>query len=72
MVGEASALPLKADITRRAIEARVFAGLKERLMAPELVREFIRAFQEEANRPVAEREQQIKADRTELESVDAK
>jgi len=61
-----------ATITRQEIEARVFAGLKERLMAPELVREFIRAFQEEVNRAAAEREQQIKADRTQLESVERK
>jgi site-specific DNA recombinase len=31
-------------IRRQEIEARVLAGLKDRLIAPELVREFIRAF----------------------------
>jgi len=46
-----------ATVSRAEIEARVFEGLKERLMAPELVREFIRAFQEEANRMGAESEQ---------------
>ena len=40
----------KATVSRQEIEARVFAGLKEKLLAPELVREFIRAFQEEMNR----------------------
>src|SRR5262249_10282154 len=61
-----------ATITRQEIEARVLAGLKERLIAPELVREFIRAFKGEVNRAAAEREQQIKADRTQLESVERK
>jgi site-specific DNA recombinase len=41
-------------------------------MAPELVREFIRAFQQEANRNAAEREQQFKVDRLQLESVERK
>jgi hypothetical protein len=46
-----------ATVSRQEIEARVLEGLKERLMAPELVREFIRAFQEEANATAAELEQ---------------
>jgi site-specific DNA recombinase len=33
-----------ATVSRQEIEARVLEGLKERLLAPELVREFIRAF----------------------------
>ncbi len=61
-----------ATVSRQDIEARVFEGLKQRLLAPELVREFIRAFQEEANRLAAEREQQYKADRLQLESVERK
>jgi site-specific DNA recombinase len=61
-----------ATVTRQEIEARVLAGLKERLMAPELVREFIHAFQEEANRTTAEHEQQFKAGRLQLESVERK
>jgi site-specific DNA recombinase len=36
-------------ITRQRIESRVLGGLKDKLMAPELVAEFVRAFQEEMN-----------------------
>lgn len=36
-------------ITRRKIEARVLGGLKDKLMAPELVAEFIRSYQAEIN-----------------------
>jgi site-specific DNA recombinase len=36
-------------ITRQRIESRVLGGLKDKLMAPEMVAEFIRAFQEEFN-----------------------
>jgi hypothetical protein len=36
-------------ITRQKIEARVLGGLKDKLMAPELIAEFVRAFQEEMN-----------------------
>jgi site-specific DNA recombinase len=36
-------------ITRQRIETRVLGGLRDKLMAPELVAEFIRAFQEEIN-----------------------
>jgi len=35
------------SITRQGIEVRVLSGLKEKLMAPELVAEFVRSFQEE-------------------------
>jgi site-specific DNA recombinase len=41
-------------------------------MAPELVREFIRAFQEEVNRSSAEREEQFSADRQQLDSIKRK
>ena len=61
-----------ATVTRGEIEARVLAGLKERLMAPELVREFIRAFQEEVNRAAAEREQKFRADELQLQSIERK
>ena len=57
-----------ATIRRQEIEARVLAGLKDRLMAPELVREFIRVFHEEVNRTAAELEQRIKSDALELHS----
>ena len=58
-----------ATVRRQEIEERVFAGLKEKLLAPELVREFIRAFQEEVNRANAEREQQFMADRQQFDSI---
>ena len=37
-------------ITRQEIEARVLVGLKERLLAPDLVAEFIAAVQDEVER----------------------
>jgi hypothetical protein len=58
-----------ATVSRQEIEARVLAGLKDRLMAPELVHEFIRAFHEEVNRAAVELEQRIKSDAQELQSV---
>jgi len=61
-----------ATVTRREIEKRVLGGLKGKLLAPELVREFIRAFHEEINRTNAEREQRVTADRQQLESVKRK
>ena len=61
-----------ATVRRQEIEARVLAGLKDRLMAPELVREFIRAFHEEANSVAAEFEQRIKSDALELQSLERK
>ena len=61
-----------ATVTRQEIEARVLVGLKERLMAPELVREFIRAFREEANRTRAERELQFGSDQRLLDTVERK
>ena len=41
-------------------------------MAPELVREFIRAFHEEANRTAAEFEQRIKSDALVAQSLERK
>jgi len=61
-----------ATIRRQEIETRVLAGLKDRLMAPELVREFIRAFHDEVNRAAAERERKIKSDALELQSLEKK
>jgi Skp family chaperone for outer membrane proteins len=61
-----------ATVNRQEIEARVLDGHKGRLMAPELVREFIRAFQEEVNRAAAEREQQFKADGVHLAAIERK
>ena len=50
----------------------MLAGLKDRLMAPELVREFVRTFLEEVNRAAAELELQIKSDALELQSLERK
>jgi site-specific DNA recombinase len=61
-----------ATVNRQEIEARVLDGLKGRLMAPELVREFIRAFQEEANRAATERERQFRADGVHLAAIERK
>ena len=43
-----------ATVSRQEIEGRVLDGLKEKLLAPELVREFAQTFQEEINRVAAE------------------
>ena len=61
-----------ATVSRRGIEGRVLGGLKQKLLAPELVREFIRAFQEEVNRSNTEREVQVRADRQQLDSIKRK
>ena len=44
-------------IRREELEHRMLEGLKDRLLAPELVEEFARAYQEEVNRRAAERPQ---------------
>jgi site-specific DNA recombinase len=56
-------------ITRQKIESRVLGGLKGKLMAPELVAEFVRAFQEEMN--AAARETASRGDelRREVEGI---
>jgi len=61
-----------ATITRQEIEDRVLSGLKDKLMAPELVRTFIEEFQAEANRLQAARQQEIAARRARLEAVGRK
>jgi site-specific DNA recombinase len=61
-----------ATVSRQEIEARVLTGLKDRLMAPELVREFIRAFHEEVNRAAADLEKRIKSDALEQQSLERK
>jgi site-specific DNA recombinase len=61
-----------ATVSRQEIEERVLGGLKGQLLAPELVREFVRAFQEEVNRTNAEREQQFTADRQQFHSISRK
>jgi site-specific DNA recombinase len=47
-------------ITRQQIESRVLEGLKERLLAPDLVAEFIREFQEVVGREREERKAQVR------------
>lgn len=61
-----------ATIGRQEIEARVLGGLKGKLMAPELVREFVRAFQEEVNHAAVERERLVASRRSELAKVERK
>lgn len=56
-------------ITRQEIETRVLAGLKDRLLAPELVEEFVRAYQEEINRAQREAAREQESDRKELEAI---
>jgi DNA invertase Pin-like site-specific DNA recombinase len=57
-------------IRQHEIEARVFSGLKTRLMAPELVREFVEAFQTEANRLAGSPEQERAAAKQRLRGTD--
>ncbi len=59
-------------ITRQEIEDRVLSGLKDKLMAPELVRTFIEEFQAEANRLHAEQQAEITAKRSRLQAVERK
>jgi DNA invertase Pin-like site-specific DNA recombinase len=57
-------------ITRQRIEARVLGGLRDKLMAPELVAEFVRAFQEEINaaaEAAASRAEQLKREAEAIE-----
>ena len=59
-------------ITRQAIEARVLGGLKDKLMAPELVAEFVRAFQEEVTAAAQTAAQRRGELQRELESIERK
>ncbi len=59
-------------ITRREIEDRVLSGLKDKLMAPELVRTFVEEFQTEVNRLQAEHQQEIAAKRSHLDAINRK
>ena len=54
------------------LERRVLDGLRERLLAPELVEEFARAFQEEVNRLAAEKTRHPAEDEGRLEAVPRK
>ena len=61
-----------ATIGRRELEARILEGLKSRLMAPDLVREFVDAFHKEANKAAAERQQVAQAAAARFEAVERK
>lgn len=57
-------------IPRQRIEARVLAGLKDRLVSSDSVAEAVRAFAEEVNRINQERRGQAQADRKVLDKID--
>ena len=59
-------------VTRQEIEDRVLSGLKDKLMAPELVRTFVEEFQAEVNRLQAEHQQEIAAKRSHLDAINRK
>jgi site-specific DNA recombinase len=59
-------------VRREELERRVLDGLRERLLAPELVEEFARAFQEEVNRLAAEKTRHRAEDEGRLEAVKRK
>ncbi len=59
-------------IKRQDIEHRVLAGLKDKLMAPELVAEFVAEFQREMNRMGREAEQRLAEHRRELNAIERK
>jgi site-specific DNA recombinase len=59
-------------ITREALEARMLDGLRDRLMAPEIAAEAMRAFAEETNRLNRERRSSGGADRKALADIEKK
>ena len=59
-------------ITRTALEERVLAGLRDRLMAPEVAAEAMRSYVEETNRLNRQRRVAGEADRTALAEVEKK
>ncbi len=61
-----------ATIGRRDLEGRIFAGMKTRLMAPELVREFMDAFQKEVNKAASERLAQARAAQSRIDGIERK
>jgi hypothetical protein len=56
-------------VAREALEARMLDGLRERLLAPEIAAEALRAYVEETNRLNRERRSSADADRRELEKI---
>jgi site-specific DNA recombinase len=59
-------------VGREELEHRVLAGLKDRLLAPELIEEFARIYQEEVNRLAAEKSQSRAQDEGRLGAVQRK
>jgi site-specific DNA recombinase len=59
-------------ISRTALEERVLAGLRDRLMAPDVAAEAMRAYAEETNRLNAERRATLAADHAELAAIPQK
>ncbi len=59
-------------IARTALEERLLAGLKDRLMAPEVAAEAMRAYVEETNRLNRERRSSGVSDRTALAGIEKK
>jgi site-specific DNA recombinase len=59
-------------IGRRDLEGRIFAGLKDRLMAPELIREFMDPYQKEVNRAASQRQSQVRAAQSRIDGLDRK
>lgn len=57
-------------ITRQKIEARVLAGLKDRLVSSEAVAEAVRAYAEEMNRLNHDRRAQAETDRRALQKIE--
>src|SRR6266404_596518 len=61
-----------ATITRQAIEERVLGGLKDRLLAPELVKEFVAEYQAEMNRAARDANHKAAALRQDLGAIERK
>jgi DNA invertase Pin-like site-specific DNA recombinase len=61
-----------AILHRQEIEARVLSGLKDKLLAPELVEAFVREFQQEVNRAAREAQADVMQSRERLTAVTKK
>ena len=64
--------PNTQSIKRQIIEERILSGLRDRLMAPELVATFIAEYTAEINRHASEAEQERRAQERELTAVTRK
>src|SRR5205823_14252636 len=62
----------RVTLRRQPIEMRVLAGLKDRLMAPEMVEEFVREYQAEVNHHAADAAQKAAMLRREATDIDRK